>query len=97
MLMDRLRDLGPKDPELSLKLAREGNAKFSHSDDAPERTWFLVRALVDLQRFDEARAEARVMVDTYRDTPWALDVERHLLMHPSGPPPAPSEAEPVTP
>jgi hypothetical protein len=22
------------------------------------------------------------MVDTYKDTPWALDVERHLLVNP---------------
>ena len=30
----------------------------------------------------EAREEARRMVDTYPGTPWTEDVERHVLRHP---------------
>lgn len=81
-IMTELRALAQSAPERSLELAREGDARFPGSEDAPERAWFKIRALVNLARFEEARAEAVVMVDTYRDTPWAGDVERHLLTHP---------------
>jgi len=81
-IMTELRTLAQSAPERSLELAREGDARFPGSEDAPERAWFKIRALVNLARFEEARAEAVVMVDTYRDTPWAGDVERHLLTHP---------------
>lgn len=83
-LMARLRSLGETAPLLSLQLARDGNARAPQSLDAPERAWFIVKSLVNLQRFEDARAEARTMVDAYRDTPFALDVERHLLVHPAG-------------
>jgi hypothetical protein len=81
-IMTELRALAQSAPERSLELAREGDARFPGSEEAPERAWFKIRALVNLARFEEARDEAVVMVDTYRDTPWAGDVERHLLTHP---------------
>lgn len=80
--MTELRALAQSAPERSLALAREGDAHFPGSEDAPERAWFKIRALVNLTRFEEARSEAVVMVDTFRDTPWAGDVERHLLTQP---------------
>ena len=80
--MTKLRELGQSAPEATLRLARDGNARFPGSEDAPERAWFEIRSLVNLGQFEEAREQAVVMVDTYRDTPWALDVERHLLTHP---------------
>jgi hypothetical protein len=41
-----------------------------------------VRSLVNLGRSEEAKAEAETMVDTYRDTQYANEVERHLLTNP---------------
>jgi hypothetical protein len=82
VLMERLRELRSQDPELSLKLAREGDTKFPGSPDAAERGWFAVRALMEMQRIDEAVAEARVMVAKYQGTSFAADVERHMLTHP---------------
>ncbi len=80
--MTRLRELGQSDPALALEIAREGNERFSGSADAPERYHTLIKALENLGRFDEAREEARRMVDTYPGTPWTEDVERHVLRHP---------------
>lgn len=84
-LMTALRELGETDPELSLRWAREGEARYSGSEAAPQRAWILVKSLVNLGRVHEARDEARVLVEKYRDTPEALDLERHLLVHPLGP------------
>jgi len=81
-LMTELRDLADSDPELSVRLARAGNERFPDSDDTPERTWFLVKNLVNLRRFHEARAEARLMAERYPRTSWTDDVVRHLLVYP---------------
>jgi hypothetical protein len=81
-LMRELRELGETDPALSLRLAREGNDRFPGSADAAERGWIVVKSLVNMSRFDEARAEALTMVENYRGTWWAGDVERHLLINP---------------
>lgn len=83
-LMQALRPLDLKNPELALQLAREGERRFAGSADAPERAWILVRALTHLNRFDEARAEARVFVDKYRGTGWMSDLKRHVLTNPPG-------------
>jgi len=80
--METLRTLRSSDPERTLQLARAGNERFKDSLDSAERTWFIVKALTDLERFDEARMEGRVMVDKYRDTRWAEDVYRHLFVNP---------------
>ena len=80
--MAELHALGENDPPLSLQLAREGNERFPESADAPERGWILLKSLVNLGRFDEAKAEAAVMVRTYADTCWSADIERHLLVNP---------------
>jgi hypothetical protein len=80
--MAMLRDVGLQDPELSLHLAREGNARFPGSSDGAERGWYEVRALVDLKRTDEAVAVSRALVDKYPNSPFALDVARHMLTHP---------------
>ena len=85
-IMQRLHAIGQADPAAALGLALEGNARFPASADAPERGWIICRSLVDLRRFSEAVAEARVVVERYPDTPWALDVERHLLVNPMSDP-----------
>jgi hypothetical protein len=81
-LMDTLRSLRSSDPERTLRLARAGNERFKDSHDAGERAWFVVKALSDLQRHDEARVEGRALVDKYRGTRWAEDVYRHLFVNP---------------
>lgn len=81
-LMSELRSLGPTDPERSLDLARAGNARFPTTAAAPERARIVVKSLVGLGRFHEARDDARRMLLAYPRTPEALDVERHLLVYP---------------
>jgi hypothetical protein len=81
-LMVRLHQLGETDPPLSLQLAREGNARFPNSPDAPERAFIVVKSLVDMTRFKEAQEEARKMLKRYPNDPHTLDVERHLLSNP---------------
>ena len=81
-LMVRLRQLEETDPPLSLRLAREGNARFPNSPDAPERAFIVVKSLVDMARFKEAQQEARKMLKAYPNDPRTLDVERHLLSNP---------------
>ena len=80
--MEELHRLGEDDPPLSLRLAKETNDRFPASADSPERGWILVKSLVNMGRFDEARAEAVVMVHRYAGTSWAADIERHLLVNP---------------
>jgi TolA-binding protein len=80
--MDKLRGLAGRDPEQILRLAREANARDPNGPDAPERAWMIVKSLVDLERFSEAKDEARAMVNRYPGTSWAQDVQRHLLSNP---------------
>lgn len=81
-LMAKLNALGASDPAQALALAREGNRRFPHSGDAAERSVTICKSLAALGRFEEARDEARRLVQNYPDTPWALDVQRHLLTQP---------------
>lgn len=81
-LMSKLRGLGETNPLLTLQLARQGNSRFPESADAPERGWMICKSLVNMQRFEEAKTEARIMVDKYPDTPWTVDVQKHLLVNP---------------
>jgi hypothetical protein len=82
-LMAELREMRQSDPELSLRLARDGNTRFPGSADAAERASIVVKSLMRMGRGDEARAEARAMVDAYPETPWAADVKHHMLDIPS--------------
>ena len=83
-LMTTLRTLGDSDPERSLELARAAEQRFAMSPDAAERSWYVCKSLVNLQRFYDAREEARRMVSEYPGTAWATDVARHLLVNPPG-------------
>jgi hypothetical protein len=80
--MARLRELGSSNPELTLRLSREGNERFRRSADAVERSWFVVKSLSDLGRQDEARAAGRDLLRDYPGTPWAEDAYRHLFVNP---------------
>jgi hypothetical protein len=84
-LMTKLRDLAASDPSLSLRLAKEGLERFPDSPSAPEFNWNLVKALFNMGRVEEARAEARVMVAKYPGNDLAADVDHHLLNHPPNP------------
>ena len=81
-LMATLRELRSSDPGRTLALARAGDARFPGGRDAAERAWFVVKALTDLGRHDEARLEGRALLERYRDTRWAEDVYRHLFVNP---------------
>ena len=80
--MTKLRDLSGTNPALSLKLARDGNREFANGSEEAERRWYVVRSLIDLGRRDEARAEARMLIDKYPTSEWAQDVHRHLFVNP---------------
>ena len=81
--MARLRELRGSDPELTLKLSREAQARFENSPDAAEQSWFVVKSLTDLGRHDEARIEGRKLVKDYPGTRWAEDTYRHLFVNPA--------------
>jgi len=81
-IMAQLRRFGADSPLESLALARHGNEFFPNGPDAPERDWTIVKSLVSLRRFHEARDEAELMVRRYPSDPRALDVKRHLLVYP---------------
>lgn len=80
--MNALRELRGSDASRTLRLAREGRERFQESADAAERAWFIVKALSDLGRHDEARLEGRALLESYRETRWAEDVYRHLFVNP---------------
>jgi len=70
-------------PQQALDLARQARQRFGNaSPDAPERAWIIVKSLVNLRRFHEARDEAQAMVDRYPDNDLTQDVRRHLLVYP---------------
>jgi hypothetical protein len=88
-LLSRLHDLAASDPPRSLALAREAAARFPASSNAPEFEWNVVKALANMDRYPEAEAEARLMLQKFPGNAFADDVERHLLNHPPNPPSLP--------
>jgi len=81
-LMAKLRELRGSNPELTLQLAREAQARFKSGPDAAEQSWFVVKSLTDLGRHDEARVEGRRLIKDYPGTRWAEDAHRHLFVNP---------------
>jgi hypothetical protein len=81
-IMAKISELGSSDPAQTLKLAREGNHRFRHTADAPERASHIVRALLNLDRRAEARAEALKMEQEYPGSRWTDDVHRHMFVNP---------------
>lgn len=79
---DDLDALVVTDPERALALAREALTSDPGGELAPRYARSLVKALSSLGRFHEARGEARHMVERYRGTSEARDVEHHLLVYP---------------
>jgi len=88
-LISRLHDLAASDPPRSLELAREAVARFPDSPNAPELEWNVVKALANMDRYQEAEEEARRMLQKFPGNAFADDVEHHLLNHPPNPPHVP--------
>lgn len=80
--MRELRRLGGGQPTLSLELATAGNLEFPDSPDAAERAFIIAKSLTNLNRFEDAREQARQMLKAYPNSPFSADVERHLLSVP---------------
>ncbi|HXU64301.1 MAG TPA: hypothetical protein VN962_21520 [Polyangia bacterium] len=80
-LMARLRAVAASDPPQAIALAREGNRRWPHSADVPERTSILIHALAAAGRSSEARGEAERMVNQAPDSPWVHEVEQFTGAH----------------
>jgi hypothetical protein len=80
-LMARLRSLEGTNPELVIDLARQGNARFAESPDAPERSSILIHALASQGRSSEARGAAEDMVNRYPESAWVHEIERFTGAH----------------
>ncbi len=81
-LLTQMRGVVETDPELALRLAREGNTRYPNGKDGAERGWIICKALTNLRRFDEAREEAKIMVKQYPGTSFAGDITKHILINP---------------
>ena len=88
-LLSQLHELAGSDPERSLTLAREAVNRFPDSPNAPEFEWNVVKALFNLRRLDDAKAEARIMLSKYPGSSFTGDVVHHLLNPPPNPPDVP--------
>jgi hypothetical protein len=86
-LLSKLHDLGAEDPPQSLWLARQAVHRFPDSPSAPEFRWNVVKALFNQGRLDEAKNEARAMLEKHPNSSFTGDVIHHLL----SPPPNPRE------
>jgi hypothetical protein len=80
-ILDKLHDLAGEDPPLSMSLAWEALARNPDGPNAPELEWNVVKALYNMGLIEEAKEEARKMVDAYPESSFTGDVVRHLL-HP---------------
>ncbi|MEP7051243.1 MAG: hypothetical protein ABJB12_12865 [Pseudomonadota bacterium] len=81
-LMVELRRADGHDPELCLVLARDGNARFPDSPDAPERAALAIKSLALTGHPSEARGAAEFMVNHYPPSRWTAQVEQHTGAHP---------------
>ncbi|HET9956023.1 MAG TPA: hypothetical protein VFQ61_16065 [Polyangiaceae bacterium] len=81
-LMNSLHELGWSNPTKTLELARQGNSRFPSSANAPERASLIIRALSSLGRQEEARVEAKKMLETYPRSSWTEDVHKHMFVNP---------------
>jgi hypothetical protein len=76
--MGMLRQLVETDPQRAIEIARMGNRRFPKSPEAAERSLIVVKGLAKLKRFQEARDEAKAMLQKYPGNKFALDAEQHL-------------------
>ena len=81
LLMATLRGVKDSAPEQAVRLAREGNRRFTDSSSAPERTSILIHALAAQGASSEARGEAEQMVNHFSDSLWVQEIERFTGAH----------------
>jgi hypothetical protein len=81
LLMATLRGLKDSAPAQAIRLAREGNRRFTDSASAPERTSILIHALAAEGASSEARGEAEQMVNHFPDSLWVQEIERFSGAH----------------
>ena len=79
--MARLRSVVDGDPSLVIERARDDNARFPGSPNAPERAAILIHALARQGRASEARGEAEGMVNRYPDSSWVREIEEFTGAH----------------
>jgi hypothetical protein len=79
--MARLRSVADGDPSLVIERARDDNARFPDSPNAPERASILIHALAREGRASEARGEAEGMVNRYPDSRWVREIEEFTGAH----------------
>ena len=80
--MARLRSVvDGGDPSLVIERARDDNARFPGSPNAPERAAILIHALARQGRSSEARGEAEGMVNRYPDSAWVREIEEFTGAH----------------
>jgi hypothetical protein len=84
-LLEMLHDLAASDPPESLRLARKALNAFPNSTHAPEFEWNVVKSFFNMGQIEDAKAEARRMLQTFPDSDFSSDVERHLLNTPPNP------------
>ena len=84
-ILAELKEILMKEPSTALEIARDALIEHPDSDKAPELEWYVVRALLELNRRPDAVAAAELMVEKYPGNSFSKDVRRHLLT-PMGPP-----------
>jgi hypothetical protein len=80
-LMAELRSIARVNPTRAADLAEAGNRRFPRSASAPERSSIMVDALLALDRYPDARAEAERMQELYPGNEWAVRVEGRTGAH----------------
>lgn len=74
-LMTELRAVASANPAVAVELAEDGNRRFPKSNDAPERTAILVKSLLALDRYRDARARAEQMQQDFPGNRWSAEIE----------------------
>lgn len=81
-LAELMHQLEPSNPAAALELARQGQTRWPTGPRAAEFAATEVKCLYLLGRPSEGRGAAEAMVNKYRNSPWALEVERETGAHP---------------
>jgi hypothetical protein len=81
-LADSMHRLESTDPAAALELARQGQRRWPDGPRAAEFAAIEVKCLYLLGKPSEGRGAAEAMVNKYRNSTWAFEVERQTGAHP---------------
>lgn len=81
-LAESMHRLEATDPAAALELARQGQRRWPDGPRAAEFAAIEVKCLYLLGKPSEGRGAAEAMVNKYRNSTWALEVERQTGAHP---------------